>query len=118
MEEQIPSPKSGFTSLSPKDLFFKYLRFLPLFVISIALSLLVAFIYLRYATLIYRASSSIIIKDDKTTPKGSDRFDQVLESGGTKDILNEIEVLKSRPLMARVVEALDLDYTYYAKGSI
>ncbi|HEV7622232.1 MAG TPA: hypothetical protein VGO09_10875, partial [Flavisolibacter sp.] len=48
------------TSLSIKDIFFKYLRFMPLFIISIALAMFVAYVYLRYATPIYVANSSLI----------------------------------------------------------
>ena len=44
MEDQFQNQDSG---LSVKEILFKYLRFLPLFIISIALSLLVAYIYLR-----------------------------------------------------------------------
>src|SRR2546423_13363934 len=119
MEEefQIIPNNNEQASLSAKDLFFKYLRFLPLFIISIALSLLVAYIYLRYTTPIYSSTGSLIIKNEQPL-KGSDKFDQVLSNDNSKDIQNEIEVLKSRPLMERVVKALNLNYTYYAKGKI
>src|SRR3954464_2148194 len=108
MEEQLFTPLDNNepTSLSIKDLFFKYLRFLPLFIISVALSLFVAYIYLRYATPIYSATGSMIIKEDQVL-KGNDKYDQFLASDHSKDIQNEIEVLKSRPLMERVVKSLN-----------
>jgi len=81
MEEefQIIPNNNEQASLSAKDLFFKYLRFLPLFIISIALSLLVAYIYLRYTTPIYSSTGSLIIKNEQPL-KGSDKFDQVLSN--------------------------------------
>ena len=58
---QVLGENNEQTSLSIKDLFYKYLRFSPLFIISIALSLFVAYIYLRYSTPIYSASGALII---------------------------------------------------------
>ena len=85
MEEIIvDSKKAELSGLSIKDLFFKYLRFLPLFIISVALSLFVAYVYLRYATEIYRSTGTLIVEDDKSQRGGGDRFDQVLSGGGSK----------------------------------
>jgi len=119
MEEQLqPSGKSELSNLSIKDLFFKYVRFLPLFVISVALALLAAFIYLRYSTLVYRSNGTIMIVDDKGGGS-NDKLEELLTSSdGKKNIQNEIEVLQSRPLMERVVRSLNLNFTYYAIGNI
>jgi capsular exopolysaccharide synthesis family protein len=117
MDEKLPE-KNELKSLNIKDLFFKYIRFLPLFIISIALSLFVAYVYLRYATLVYRASGSLVIRDEKAGGSGDEKFDQLFYSDNKKNIQSEIEVLKSRPLMERVVRALNINFTYYAKGKI
>ena len=63
MEEQ--SNKQEHSSLTLKELFFKYVRFLPLFLVSVALALLAAFAYLRYATQIYSATGSMLIKSER-----------------------------------------------------
>ena len=119
MEEVIvQNQKSELSSLSIRDLFFKYVRFLPIFVLSVAIALFGAYIYLRYATPIYESTGALIIEDDKPQSSSNDKFDQILNSGGSKNIQNEIEVLKSRPLMERVVKALNLNFSYYAKGKI
>lgn len=121
MEEriQIETAKSELSRLTAKDLFYKYLRFLPLFIITVALSLLVAYTYLRYATLIYQSSGSMVIQDDNTrSGGGNDRLDNVLYSDNKKNILNEIEFIKSKKLMMRVVKALDLNFAYVAVGKI
>ena len=67
IEEQRISDKSELSNLSVKDLFFKYVRFLPVFLLCLALTLFGAWIYLRYATPIYRASGSLRIKNEKQT---------------------------------------------------
>jgi capsular exopolysaccharide synthesis family protein len=119
MEEIIiQDTKSELSKLSLKDMFYKYVRFLPLFIISVALSLFVAYIYLRYSTPVYQSASTLSIEDDKKQSSGGDKFEQVLNSSNNKNIQNEIEVLKSRPLMERVVKELNLNFSYYAIGKI
>jgi capsular exopolysaccharide synthesis family protein len=119
LEEQVQPAKSEVTGLSIKDLFYKYVRFLPLFLICIALSLFVAYVFLRYATLIYQSTGTLVIRDEKTAPGGnSDKLEQILVSDGKKNIQSEIEYLQSRPLMARVINALNLNFTYLAQGKI
>ncbi len=116
MEDQTLLAKSELSKLGIKDLFFKYIRFLPLFLISIVISLLVVFIYLRYTTPLYQATGTLIIRseDNKT---GSEKFEQFLVTS-SNNIETEIEYIKSRPLMQRVVEALNLNFTYYALGDV
>ncbi|MDF2379950.1 polysaccharide biosynthesis tyrosine autokinase [Nostoc ellipsosporum NOK] len=76
-----------------------------------------AFIYLRYATRIYSAGGSMLIKNDQG--KSTDRADDILFGPSrVQSIQNEIEVLKSQPLMQRVVKKLDLCFSYTAKGKI
>lgn len=121
MEEriQIETAKSELSRLTAKDLFYKYVRFLPLFIVTIALSLLVAYTYLRYATLIYQSSGSMVIQDDNSrSGGGNDRLDNLINSDSKKNILNEIEFIKSKKLMMRVVKALDLNFNYVAIGKI
>jgi tyrosine-protein kinase Etk/Wzc len=120
MEEtiQIQTAKSELSRLSVKDLFYKYIRFLPLFIISVALSLMVAFLYLRYATLVYQSTGTMVIQDDNNSSGGNDKFDNIFSNGGKKNILNEIEYIKSAKLMVRVVKALELNFGYTAIGNI
>jgi tyrosine-protein kinase Etk/Wzc len=121
VEEQVQSTaKSELASLSLKDLFYKYLRFLPLFVVCVALSLFTSYIYLRYATLVYQSVGTLSIKDEKSAggSGSNDKLEQILVSDGKRNIQNEIEYLRSRPLMERVVRSLNLNFTYLAKGNI
>src|SRR5437868_8215455 len=122
MEEQqqiINSNKSELWNLSIKDLFYKYVRFLPLFLLSVAIALFLAFAYLRYTTRIYSATGSMLIKNDQPTNR-SDKVEEILEGGSNRaqNIQNEIEVIKSRPLMERVVKKLNLEFSYTARGKI
>jgi capsular exopolysaccharide synthesis family protein len=119
IEESPLTDKSELGNLSIKDLFFKYIRFLPVFLLCLALTLFGAWLYLRYATPIYRASGTLRIKNDKQSQTGGDeKLNQLALNTGTENIQNEVEVLKSKPLMERVVNALDLGVTYNAIGKI
>ena len=118
MEEQLQTTeaKNELSKLGLKDLFFKYIRFLPLFIVSIALSLIAAYTYLRYTTPIYQSTGSLIIREEN---KGtSDKLNELISADNEVNIQNEIELLKSRPIMERVIDALDLNFSYYAKGKV
>lgn len=101
--------------LTIRDIFFKYIRFLPLFLVSIALSLLVAYLYLRYSTPIYRATASITFIGGNAR---GDKFDQIFKANATDDIEAEIEVLRSGSLMERVIQNKNLQTNYFAIGKI
>ena len=123
MEINLQAEKAETSSLTFKDVLFKYVRFLPLFVISLALALLVAYIYLRYTTSIYQSTGALIVKEDNSSGSGiggggNDRFQQMFVMDNSINIKNEIEIIKSRPLLKRVVEGLDLNLSYYVIGKI
>ena len=118
-EESVNSHKSELSKLSIKDLFYKYIRFFPFFLLSVAIALFIAFAYLRYATRIYSAAGSLQIKSQVSGGRSSDKVEEIL-MGDNQDqnIQGEIEILKSKPLMARVVNKLDLQFSYTAIGRI
>lgn len=117
MEDQIQPAKNELSSLSIKDLFYKYVRFLPLFVICVGLALLGAFLYLRYATLYYSSTGTMVIQDDRNSGSSNDRFERIFEDN-KKNIQNEIEFIRSRQIMTRVVKELNLNFSYYSVGNI
>ncbi|HWJ92816.1 MAG TPA: polysaccharide biosynthesis tyrosine autokinase, partial [Flavisolibacter sp.] len=49
---------------------------------------------------------------------GNEKLDVLMENDTKKNIQNEIEYQQSRQMMSRVVKALDLNFTYLAKGKI
>ena len=103
-------------TLSIKDLFFKYVRFLPVFLVSVALCLLGAYLYLRYTTPIYRVTGTITFKTDEQNRGG--RFDDIFLAKTVSDVQSEIEILKSQQLMQRVVDSAKLQTSYFAVGKI
>jgi tyrosine-protein kinase Etk/Wzc len=103
-------------TLSIKDLFFKYIRFLPVFLVSVALCLLGAYLYLRYTTPIYRVTGVLSFKTDESNRGG--KFDDIFLAKTVSDVQSEIEILKSQGLMQRVIDSANLQTSYYAVGKI
>lgn len=110
--------KSELWNLSLRDVFYKYVRFLPLFVLSVAFALLIAFLYLRYAVPVYSVGGTMLIRSEQQNTSRNNELEMLMGGNKTANILNEIEVLKSSPLMKRVVEKLGLQFSYSAKGKI
>src|SRR5690606_36262545 len=95
-----------------------FFPFWPLFLILIIGGLLAAWGYLKFATPIYEASASILIKDEQ---KGVDES-RIVESmnpfDSKKIVENEIEVLQSRDLMHAVVKTLHLYAPIYEDAGV
>src|SRR3712207_244836 len=106
--------------VSLKSVINKYLRYWPLFVSSVILCLGLAYLYLLYATPEYTIVSTIQIKDDKKDPNGSkeDAFNDLDIFQSTRSIHNEIQVLKAKSLMLRVLKELSMNTTYFVDGPI
>ncbi len=102
--------------LGVKDLFFKYIRFLPLIILSVSIALFGAYIYLRYTLPEFQTVGTLLIKNE-SSGRG-DKFEELFMSQNTQNIQNDLEVLKSRQLMERVVRQKNLNVNYYAIGKI
>jgi tyrosine-protein kinase Etk/Wzc len=94
--------------------FFKYLRYWYWIVIALGLSFTYAYVYLKQYTPIYQVNATLLIKDEK---KMNAEVLEKLDMGGrSKLVENEIEVLKSRALIRRVVDDLNLIVTYWKEA--
>src|SRR5213075_2231115 len=93
---------------SPREFLLRYIKYLPWILISLAVALVVAKIKLRYATPIYKSEARLLIKKETPYARNNDKFDEIFAGGSIQNVYNEIEILRSRPLAARVVKALHL----------
>ena len=106
-------------SIDLRGLVYKYVRHGGWFIVALAFSLTAAFFYLRYSTPIYKVSATLLIKDEKRGTANSNDILKELNLGSVSKLVeNEIEVLKSRAIMEKVVDALNLSVTYYQEGRI
>lgn len=102
-------------SLNLYALFFKFFAYWPWFIVSVVGCLLLAFIYLRYQTPVYNISASVLIKEQDARSKAmmgtNGALGALQDIGGfsmTSNFDNEIEILKSRTLIRKVVTDLNL----------
>lgn len=106
--------------VSLKDTINKYLKYWPLFIISVILCLGLAYLYLLYATPEYSVTSTIQIKDSKKDPGSAENeaFSDldIFQSG--RNIHNEIQVLKAKSLMHRVLSELSMNTSYFVEGPL
>lgn len=87
------------------------------FVVGAFLALALAFLYLKYATPLYRASTTIMLKD-KNKGGAVNEFSILsdLEIGIKDNVENELEVLRSRTLSEKTIEKLNFDVSYFVKS--
>lgn len=96
-------------SINLLDLIIPYLRNWKAYVVCVTLCVLSAFFYLKNATPIFQASTSLILKDeDKSGSIGAlgDFEDLGLFGGGGSKVDNELEILKSRNLLEGTISKL------------
>ena len=99
----------------------RYLRWWPLFIVSVFIALFIAWVYLRYATPQYLTSSSLYVKI-QSAKKGElmgvkDFQNMALPSGlMTNAVDNELSILKSKPLLYNVVKEIGLDVKVISRG--
>ncbi|HTM92875.1 MAG TPA: polysaccharide biosynthesis tyrosine autokinase [Flavisolibacter sp.] len=90
------------------SLLFRFLPYWPLFILLMLLCLTGAWLYLRYATPMYEADATVLIKDEKKGADESNMQEALNIPLGKKIVENETEVLRSRKLVNEVVNKLRL----------
>lgn len=101
-----------------KEVIFRYLGYWKWFVIGVVLSLLVAFIYLRYTPNVFMTTAKIKVLDNS---KGGMKLPSDLMSlfsNSKVNLDNEIEVIKSNRVIERVALDLNLITAYYSDGNL
>lgn len=104
-----------------RDTIERYLNHWQWFVLAVCLCVTVAYVYLRYATPQYQASTTILVKDEKKGGMLSElsAFADMGLGGGMKSNLdNEIEILKSRTLVERTIKKLELNVVLMENGNV
>lgn len=100
------------------QLIHRYLPFWPLFVITVTMSLMVSYVYLRSQPRIYMASGRVLLKDPNRNGSDSKVLDALNIFGEKKIVENEIVVLRSSSVMQEVVRRLNLYATTHNKGRV
>ena len=102
-----------------KFIFQKIVQYKLLFLASIILCLISAFVYLKLATPQYEVSTSILIDTEGSSRALGDS--QYVDGGVSliemeKNLYNEIGIIKSFSLIEQTVSDLDFDVSYYGEN--
>lgn len=121
-EQNLNNEQQHEESINLYAIFFKYLAYWPWFVASVLVCLILAFAYLRYQAPVYNVTSAVLIKEDDSNKRGMGAAGGALEAmqslsglSMSNNFDNEVEILKSRTLIRKVVTHLGL-YTSVSKS--
>jgi len=115
------SDESQNEDFSLRDTLERYLNNWQWFVLAAGLSVTIAFVYLRYTTPQYQASTTILVKDEKKGGMLSELSafsDLGVGSGLKNNVDNEIEILRSRTLVERTIKKLGLNISMTVNGNV
>ena len=105
------------SEINLKSVLGKYVIRWPWIIGGVIFALFACHYYLKYTAPNYEAAATVLIKDE-SKGKGIDEISAFQDLGiiGAKNNLeNEIEILKSRSLMRRVIEELKLNISFYVE---
>jgi capsular exopolysaccharide synthesis family protein len=96
---------------------YKYLPYWPIFLILMVLAFVSIGLYLKLATPIYSSTASLLLKDEKKGEENS-KMVETLNLFGNKNIVeNQIEIIKSHPVLQYTAEKLNLcSPVYFENG--
>ena len=114
----VPDPNNG-AHTSIRETLLRYLVNLPLFILCMVLCVGGVNIYLRYTDKVYQADSQILVGGSSAvSANNSDLVTQGLFGVRQINIENELELLRSKKLIERVVRKGGFNLRYYNEGTI
>lgn len=103
------------SNIELKDILAKYLIHWKWFLLSVVICILAALYKLNFARPQYKAISSIKIEDQKSGESSTLSLFQDLSivNGPNQQLIDEIEILKSKTLSAEVIKSLGLNVQFF-----
>src|SRR5690606_29417946 len=115
-------PKEEEQEIDLKQLLEQYAYYWKWFVVSVILVVGLAFLYLRYTTPQYKVDAKILLeKEDKATGELAGLAELSTLTGGSGAsafVVDQIDVLKSRRLIRKVIDQHKLNIQYFVSGTI
>lgn len=118
----LSNKQEDVSGINPKEFLLKYLHYSWLFAICVLLSLVGAWLYLRYKKPTYSVSSTLLIRNDRERGGGAissqDMFSDIGLFQSTTNKQNEMLILSSRIMMERVVKSMGLQKRYFVVANV
>lgn len=110
---------SGFTDFNLKELLLRYLKHWYWFLLSFTICMVIGYFTLRYSIPQYYVSSTILVsQEDNLKEAGLAGFKELGLEQTQDKIENEIQILKSKTLIRKVVQKLNLNIQYFYEGRV
>ena len=103
-------------SIDLRPFLYRYLRNWYWILLSTFFFIGLAWTYLSYAPEVYKVKGSLLIRsDDRTGMTPEDFVFSELGLGETANLENELQILKSYPVLNQVIDSLNLEFDYIKK---
>src|SRR3569623_277914 len=110
----IDSTREGHQDTEFIETLYTYLRHWKWFVISIIVALALGYIYLKLVTPKYKIETNLLIKPDKSSSNSQNDLLQDLNLFTSDKIIdNEVQILKSKDILEKIIRELNLQTSYY-----
>lgn len=110
---------NGFKDFNIKEVVLSYLKYWYWFVICFIICTILAYMSLRYTNPLYDVSSTIVIsQEDNLSDAGLSVFKDLGLDQTQDKIVNEIQILKSKTLIRKVITKLKLNVQYIYEGRV
>ncbi len=96
-----------------------FTRHYKVYILSIAITLIIAFIYTHYVTPVYKIGASLmILEENRSSSQSAEEFINNEMFGMNRSFQNELYMLQSTPVIEQTVKNLDLTINYYLKEGL
>ncbi|SKC83042.1 polysaccharide biosynthesis tyrosine autokinase [Ohtaekwangia koreensis] len=112
-----PNTSSKGIQINFKRVADRAIRYWYIILLSLIISVSVAYLMNRYSTRIYPVKASIIIRESEENVGAKFLYNNELLTE-YRNFYNEIYIMKSYPLLQEVVEELGFDVSYFREGDI
>ncbi|MGN6640147.1 MAG: GumC family protein [Mucilaginibacter sp.] len=97
-----------------RETLFSYLRYWKWILLSIFVFLILGYVYVKLTTPLYKIETNLLIKDNKGNAGGQNDLLKDLDLFTSDKIIdNEIEILKSKTIIGKVIKDLRLETSYF-----
>jgi capsular exopolysaccharide synthesis family protein len=100
-----------------KRVLFRAISYWYLIVLSVLITLVIAFLNNRYSTRVYPITASLIVKEAEDVSGAELLYNNPLLNF-KRNYLNELYIIKSHPLIEKVIDDLNFDVAFYREGNV
>jgi len=109
-------------TINIRQILEQYLYYWKWFVFGVIISLIIAFLYVKYTQKQYQVSAKILLNEkESSTGELAGLMDQAMlggGSGGSAEVGDQIDVLKSRRLLTKVIQKNNFNIQYFSVGRV